>query len=318
MAGVIERLKGNKTRLTAAALLMLLVVTAACSAGDSDGGGDGASAPDGIREAEGNVRGRAPGAVSVAGGGGGGGGGSDTGSTNQSYALGEAPVPATASAAKLPKFGPSVIKTATVDIGLPKAGIPDALNEAISIAGRHGGFVLSSKTGRESRGTLTMRIPSQSFETALAELEELGKVRSENISGQDVGQDFVDLEARLRNWESQEAVLLRLMDRAESVQDTIRVQGELSRVQLEIEQIRGRLRFLRDQTSYGTITASFGPVAPAPSTPGRFAKAWERAVDLMQGFVEAVIVASGVVLPLGLLALLVYLIFRSVRPKLGT
>jgi len=312
MAGVIERLKGNKTRLTAAALLMLLVVTAACSGADSDGGGDGASA-DMIREAD-APSGRAR-ALSTSSEGGGGSGG---GSADQEFALGEAPAPAPATAARLPKFGPSVIKTATIGIGLPKAEISDALTEAISIAGRHGGFVLSSNTGRESRGTLTMRIPSQSFETALAELEELGKVRSENISGQDVGQDFVDLEARLRNWESQEAVLLRLMDRAESVQDTIRVQGELSRVQLEIEQIRGRLRFLRDQTSYGTITASFGPVAPAPSTPGRFAKAWERAVDLMQGFVEAVIVASGIVLPLGLLALLAYLIFRGVRPKLGT
>lgn len=320
MAGVVTRvrvLKKSRKGLIAAALLLLLLIPIACSGGDSaesdaagSGGGDEAREMDapGAMVADEESFKVAAGTTGTSDGGSGG------GESDMAYATAPAP-----SAARLPRFGPSVIKTATIDIGLPKDEIGDAMNDAISIVGGHGGFVLSSSSGRgDSRGTLTMRIPSQKFEGALAELEGLGKVRSERISGQDVSQDFVDLEARLRNWESQEAVLLKLMDRAATVQDTIRVQGELSQVQLEIEQIRGRLRFLRDQTSYGTITASFGPVAPpVPSTPGRFAKAWERAVDLMQGFVEGVIVASGVVLPLGLLAFLVYLVFRALRPRLS-
>lgn len=312
MAGMGRSLTGTKARLAAIALLVVLTGLVACSAGgadSADGGAGGSDMAERDMEAPARLQPAAQGA-----GGGSGGQTTDEASDGLGYAD-DAAAPSTA--ARLPKFGPSVIKTATVNIGLPKDEVSDALNQAISIAGSHGGFVLSSNTGRESRGTLTMRIPSQRFEAALAEIEGLGKVRSENISGQDVGQDFVDLEARLRNWETQEAVLLKLMDRAESVQDTIRVQGELSRVQLEIEQIRGRLRFLRDQTSYGTITASFGPVTPSPSAPNRFAQAWERAVDLMQGFVEAVIVASGVVLPLAVLALLAYAIFRSLRPRLS-
>lgn len=320
MAGVVTRirvLKKSRKGLLAAGLLMLLVIPVACAGRDSADGGSGDTnaavglnersmeAPDAMEAEEDSFK-AAAGSTSTSGGGSG-------GSSDLAYTT------AAPSAARLPRFGPSVIKTATIDIGLPKDEIGDAMNDAISIVGGHGGFVLSSSSGRgDSRGTLTMRIPSQKFEAALAELEGLGKVRSERITGQDVSQDFVDLEARLRNWESQEAVLLKLMDRAASVQDTIRVQGELSQVQLEIEQIRGRLRFLRDQTSYGTITASFGPVAPpVPSTPGRFARAWERAVDLMQGFVEGVIVASGVVLPLAFLAFLVYLVFRAVRPRLS-
>lgn len=162
-----------------------------------------------------------------------------------------------------------------------------------------------------------MRIPANRFEAALADLESLGKVRSENISGEDVGQEFVDLQARLRNWESQEAVLLKLMGRAESVVDTIRVQNELSRVQLEIEQLRGRLNFLRDQTALGTITATFGPLSPpAPDAPSRFAQAWSRALELMQSFVAGMIVTLGVIVPLGLIALVAYLIFRGLRPRL--
>ena len=62
------------------------------------------------------------------------------------------------------------------------------------------------------------------------------KVRSESVSGQEVGQEFVDLAARERNLHAQERVLLRLMNRAISVTDTIRVENELSQVQGQIEQ----------------------------------------------------------------------------------
>lgn len=299
-------------RIVAGLLLMLLMVGVACSGGDSGdagsaGGGD-ATMEDEAFEAERGLAQGAPGKpaaadqLSSAGGGGGG----TTGNTG-------------GTAARLPSVGPSVIKTASIDLAVPDEELTDGINDAIAIAGRFGGFVLSSQMGRADKGgILTMRVPAERFEAALTELEALGKVRSEKIAGEDVGQEFVDLEARLRNWESQEAVLLKLMDDAASVTDTIRVQSELSRVQLEIEQIRGRLRFLRDQTTYGTITAAFVPAsAPAPSTPGRFARAWERALNLMQGFVEGTIVATGVLIPMALIALVLYAIFRQVRPRVG-
>lgn len=324
MAGIRwNRSDGPLKRAVIGLMLIVLLAAGACSGNDS--AGSDAATDGGGQERDLSEPGADVAEGEAAGGNGGGSGSGDSSAGGSSLgpvgvgndALGRGEAPSTAAA--LPKVGPSVIKTATLDIGVAKDELGDALNEAVAIAGRSGGFVLSSDSGRAaSRGSLTMRIPSQRFEAVLVELEGLGKVRSESISGQDVGQDFVDLEARLTNWESQEAVLLKLMDRAATVQDTIRVQSELSRVQLQIEQIRGRLRFLEDQTSYGTITAKFGPVAaPAPSTPGRFAKAWERAVDLMQGFVESVIVASGVVLPLALLALLIYGLFRTVRPRLS-
>lgn len=313
--------RSRRSRL-AALLILALIALGSCSGGSSGPEGLDASAGNAGDEAEqlsdgGVAQEVATGEGSGSGGSAAGNGSAAGGASDQVVQAGSGDL--AGSAARLPKLGPSVIKTATLSIGVPKSNVGDALNDAVAIAGRSGGYVLSSDSGREaSRGTLTMRIPSQRFEAALVELEALGKVRSEQIAGEDVSQDFVDLEARLTNWESQEAVLLKLMNRAQTVQDTIRVQGELSRVQLEIEQIRGRLRFLRDQTSYGTITTTFGPVAPpAPNAPGRFAQAWDRAVDLMQGFVETVIVASGVVLPLALFALVIYALFRTLRPRLS-
>jgi Domain of unknown function (DUF4349) len=158
-------------------------------------------------------------------------------------------------------------------------------------------------------------VPSTRFEDALRDLEELGRMRSENVSGVDVTQEFVDLQARLRNWQAQETVLLRLMDRATSVTDTIRVQGELSRVQLEIERLRGRLDYLEDQTDLGTITANFVAGGPVPQPPSTLVRAWRQALQGSLEVVSTVIVGAGYLVPIAILAAVAGLVFRGVRPR---
>lgn len=221
-----------------------------------------------------------------------------------------------------PDIGPSVIKTAGVDIEIARDGLQDVTREAVAIAGRLGGFVLSTSTSddRHASSTMVVRVPSQNFERALAQLEDLGNVKAEQISGEDVGQQFVDLEARLRHLDAQEAVMLRLMDRSATVTDTIRVQHELDGIQLDIERLTGRLRYLRDQTDMGTITASFVEVGAPAARPasGILAKAWERAKDLALGVVAAVIVGTGIIVPLAIIAALGFLVFRAVRPRLSS
>lgn len=218
--------------------------------------------------------------------------------------------------------GPSIIKTASVELEVERDGLDDATRDAISIAGRHGGFVLSTATDTErtSSSTVVVRIPASSFERALGDLEALGEVKSEEISGEDVSQEFVDLEARTRNLEAQEKVLLRLMDRSVSVSDSIRVQRELQGVQLEIERLTGRLRFLKDQADMGTISIAFVEAgAPGNKPPtGVLAKAWARAVDVAMGVVAAVIVGTGFLVPVAIIAAVGFLVLRVVRPRFGS
>jgi hypothetical protein len=214
--------------------------------------------------------------------------------------------------------GPSIIKTADVEVGV-RADLQQAIRRAVAIAGSYGGFVQSTGVDRQgpARGTIVIRVPSTRFEDALSDLEDLGNVRHENVSGVDVTQEFVDLQARLRNWQAQEAVLLRLMDRAETVTDTIRVQGELSRVQLEIERLRGRLDYLEDQTDLGTITANFVAAGPAPQGPTTLERAWRNALQGSLEVVSTVIVGAGYLVPVAILAAVVVLVFRGVRPRVS-
>ena len=137
------------------------------------------------------------------------------------------------------------------------------------------------------------------------------------MSGKDVTSQFVDLNARLITWRSQETVLLRLMDHATSISDTLRVQAQLQQVQFRIEQIRGDLRVLHNQTSYGTIDLGIREVgapvvaretASAPS----LSRAWQQAWAGFLGVVSAVIVGLGYLVPLGLLVLAGWALWRRV------
>ncbi|MGH2723386.1 MAG: DUF4349 domain-containing protein [Actinomycetota bacterium] len=220
-------------------------------------------------------------------------------------------------AAGLPELGPSVIKTAELELEIERDGLGDAVGKVTAAAARHGGFVLSSTVAGNpaTSATVVLRVPSKRFEAALAQLRGLGTPEREHVAGEEVGQEFVDLEARLRNLRSQEAVLLRLMDEATTVQDTIRVQNELQRVQLEVEQIEGRLRYLRDQTDLGTISVLLTEEG-APQAAGAFGGAWDTAVEVFLAVLSAVIVAAGFAIPVLVLAGLAWVGYRRLRPRL--
>ena len=219
-----------------------------------------------------------------------------------------------------PGIGPRIIKDATVSLRVKRMGLQQALAAATATAGRFGGFVESSSAGNRA-GSIVLRIPEASFEQALAVLKSLGTVSSSSVSGKDVTSQFVDLNARLITWRSQETVLLRLMDRATSISDTLRIQAQLQQVQFRIEQLRGALRVLHNQTAYGTIALGIREVgAPVATTMSAsspsLAHAWQQAWAGFLGVISAVIVGLGYLVPLGLLALLGWTGYRRVtRPR---
>lgn len=218
---------------------------------------------------------------------------------------------------ELPAVGARIIKNADLRLEVERGGFKEALQDATAVADTHGGFVVSSRIEGEKarRGSLVIRVPSDAFEQALGDLRELGTVQGEAISGEDVSQEFVDLEARLRNLEAQEAVLLRLMDRAETIADTIKVQQELTGIQLEVEQIKGRLAFLEDRTSFGTIAIRMREAGVvAAKEPGQVERAWERALDGLVAVLSGLMTVVVFIVPLGALALGIWLVLRRVVP----
>jgi len=224
----------------------------------------------------------------------------------------------------LPVIGPDIVKTAGISIEVRKGGFESAFNAATTIAGRYGGYVQdSSMRGTKAKfGELTIRVPASAFEQAMNDLRGLGSVQGQSISGQDVTSQFVDLNARLRTWEAQEAVLLRLMRQATSIESTLRVQNQLQDVQFRIEQIKGQLRLLDNQTSLATIDVSLREAGAPVATQQTVARdrpslseAWDRAVDGFLGVIFAVVVGLGYLIPVAALAFAIGFGYRRYRTK---
>jgi hypothetical protein len=293
-------------RSTAAAILLVALVGAACSGSDGDQGAAAGIDTAGRANEDGPVsRGLASSSDALG----------DTSTQFSTGGGGDGGAPDAYLVSAAPE---RVIKTADLRLEVEDGELARTMREGRTIAESAGGFVLSTSVDGSDRrrGEFVIRVPAADFEESLSALEELGTVAGETVRGEDVSQEFVDLEARLRNATAQEEVLFRLYDRSNSIADTIRVQRELEDVQLEIERLRGRLRFLSDQTDLSTISVSVAEDGAVVADAGPFEKAWDTARKTFVAVVSGAIVGAGFLLPLVAFALLAYLVFRLVRPRL--
>lgn len=161
-----------------------------------------------------------------------------------------------------------------------EADLPEEAQRAISnIVESKGGFVIESQQNSSdlrgaTRDTVTMkvRVPAEKFNEAIDEIRKTAsRVIVETVKGQDVTEEFVDIEARLKAKKLLEAQIMEIMKRANSVEDALSVQTELGSVRGEIEQIEGRKRFLENQSSLSTITLRIQtPTALTASSSGFF------------------------------------------------
>jgi Domain of unknown function (DUF4349) len=219
--------------------------------------------------------------------------------------------------------GPKIVKTADIALEVRDGTFPEAFSNAEGIADQHGGFIISSSTsGQEARsGELTIRVPSEQFEEALAALKSVGILRSEQVDGQDVTADFVDLQARLRHAQIQERFFLTLLREADSISESISVNRQLQESHLVVERLKGQLRLLRDQTSLGTITVRVHEKGVAPESkdqPNELASAWGRAIEGAEDVLVAVIVGLGYLVPILVVLLIIWLGLRTVRSRMAT
>ena len=214
-----------------------------------------------------------------------------------------------------------IIRDGTMSIQVAKDEFSDAFAAVTRIAGNNGGFVLSSQIRGHRAGSLTLRIPAKRFDEAMLALREIGVVQAQSITGKDVTAAFIDLRARLENAIGQRTVLRNLMARATTIQETITVQSHLSRVELQIEQIQGQLNVIENQVAEATGRVDLHEKdatqvqQPTEVENPSLGSAWDRAIQGFLNVVAAVVVGLGYLIPLGILALAVWLVTLAVRRR---
>ncbi len=127
-----------------------------------------------------------------------------------------------------------------------------ALEEAKALAKNLGGYMQNM-----TQNSITIRIPAEKFNEAVALIEEMGTVADKNISAQDVTEQHVDLKLRLKNARALMAKFTALLARAEKIADILAIEKEMARVQTQIEQLEGKLNALSNRIAYSTISVRF-------------------------------------------------------------
>jgi hypothetical protein len=200
-----------------------------------------------------------------------------------------------------------VIRTGQAFIEVGK--IDPAILKIRELAAQVGGYITNSSIsgGKDQirQATLEVKIPAPKYDEAVGSLSTIGKVETVNSQAQDVGEEFVDVTARVTNARRLEERLITLLaNRTGKLDEVLRVERELARVREEIERYEGRLRYLGARVATSTLTITVHEPAPIiGNSPGEnpiasaLRRAWRNFVALIAG----IIASLGVLIPLGLL-----------------
>jgi hypothetical protein len=222
-----------------------------------------------------------------------------------------------------------IIRNAWLDLVVPDT--EDALDEIKDVTGEMGGYVVQSnvyQSGESKRASVQLRIPAEKLDEALERFRGMAtEVRSENVSGQDVTDEYVDLQSRLRSKEATETKLLEFLDEAEDTEAALAVYTELERIQTDIEVIKGRMQYLEESAAMSSLTIELTPdelVQPIEiggwHPEGTLRDSIEALIRVLQFLVDALIVIAVVVLPVvivvfGPLVVLFFIIRAIVRKR---
>jgi hypothetical protein len=252
--------------------------------------------------------------------------GADANAAGAVAGFGAGALPAAPGAAAQPALPAGEAATPSLVIRTGSAMVEvDSLEPALAavrlLAARWGGWVANAaiSSGKEQTrsASLEIKVPAARFDSLVGALSPLGRVEAVNVSAQDVGEEFVDVTARVANARRLETRLVDLLERRTArLSDMLTVERELARVREEIERYEGRLRYLRTRIAVSTLTVTVHEPPPlVASAPGEhpIADAVRQAGRNFVGVVAALIASTGVLIPVGVVAALVWVGVRRGR-----
>lgn len=216
----------------------------------------------------------------------------------------------------------------TADMSIVVVDTESAMDTIAQMVNENGGWVVQSSVYQYSddamTGNMNVRIPSEGFDSFLEAVRHLSvEVNRISTSGQDVTEEYVDLSARLANLEATADRVRSFLDETKSVEEALAVNRELSRLEGDIEALKGRLQYLEQSAAFSSISIDLTPdVLSQPIEVGGWQpqgvvrSAVETLISTLQTLADVAIWLAIYVLPLALiLAIPAWLVIRFFRRR---
>jgi hypothetical protein len=223
--------------------------------------------------------------------------------------------------------GPPVIRQAQLSVTVSSGSFDSKLSQVRTLVEAAGGYIAGtdaqaggstgSSDNRIRTAVVNFMVPANQFDSTIDQLSKVGTVQSEHITGTDVSAQYVDLRARLVNAEAQHDAMLALLKQATNINDIIAVQNQIGQITAQIEQLKGQIKYLDDNTSYSSIMVTLAESgAPAQSTvpdSWGFATALSQAAHNFVTTLNYFVSGLGAIGPFVVVGLLGYLVWRRRR-----
>jgi hypothetical protein len=177
---------------------------------------------------------------------------------------------------------PQLVKNASLSLSV--SSVTEALKQTRAIINQHQGDLLGLQDSPDGGGrhtlSLEIRVPQERLDTTVEAFSKLGTIQARSLTAEDVSNQLVDFEARLRNLRKTESTLLTIMDRSGTVGDVLKVSQELSRVREETERITAQLSSLKSQVAFSKISLTLEEVLASQQLQrpfgAEFVEAWQQ------------------------------------------
>ncbi len=144
-----------------------------------------------------------------------------------------------------------LIKRSWLVVGVKDLAIAE--KQAKDIIEQQQGYIQNSQGEQGKSFNLSIRVPQENYQPSLKKLRSVGNIISENENVQDVTTEFIDNQARLDNLYKLRDRIRLLLDKADRIEDILRIERELNRIQSEIDRLEGRMKYLKGQVEYASI-----------------------------------------------------------------
>ena len=232
-----------------------------------------------------------------------------------------------------------IIKDAEIKLLVENSDV--AIDRITQVVSDVGGYIISSRVWYKDWGdesykysNITIGVPADQFERSLSRLRGLAlRVTDEKATGEDVTDQFVDIQSKLENLQATRERVLGFLDQAETVEEALAINEELSKIEGQIEELQGRINYLSDRSAFSTITITIEPElpeilptptptpqptpTPVPWAPSKtFEQAKETLIFTYRGLFDALIWIGVVILPVvGLPVMIIWIALKYLKNK---